>query len=90
MEESILVTMSRKELGELIESKVHEATKHLSPRPDLPYLLTRSEAKDFLRVSETKMSELMGRTDFPVCREIGVKIYTDKLLAWLEKHTNDV
>ena len=53
----------------------------------LPKILTRAEAMELLKCGPTKMSELMAREDFPVNREIGVKIPTHMLLNWIEKNT---
>lgn len=89
--ETMLVTLTvedlRQVLQEEIRSEVQAALKDLAPREDLPYFLTVEEAKTLLRVSHSKMYELMGRSDFPVCREFGTKIYTDKLFKWIEDNT---
>lgn len=90
MEQTILITMTAEDLRNIIREEVDAATKHLKPRKELPHFLTRKEAKELLRINETKMSELMGRPDFPVCREFGVKIYTDDLLKWVEANTQGV
>lgn len=91
METNMIVTLTVEDLRQVfreeIRSEVHAAVKQLAPREELPRFLTREEAKILMRVSETKMSELMGRTDFPVCREFGVKINTDELFKWVEANT---
>lgn len=89
--ESMLVSLTvedfRQVVRDEVRSEVHAAIKEMTPREELPHFLTRGEAKALLRISETKMSELMGRKDFPVCREFGTKIHTDKLFKWIEDNT---
>ena len=58
-----------------------------SMRTDLPPILTRDEAMKVLKCGSTKMSELMARSDFPVNRDLGVKIPTHMLMKWVEKNT---
>lgn len=87
MEQTVLITMSAEDFRTIVREEVAQATKHLEPRKELPHFLTVKEAKELLRVSDSKMYELMGRTDFPVCREVGVKIYTDELLSWVKANT---
>lgn len=86
MEQVIMIQMSVDDLQKLIKESVDEALRDAKmPRShDLPMFLTREETKKLLRISETKMWELMGRSDFPVNRQFGVKIYTDELLDWVE------
>ncbi|MFC4712269.1 DNA-binding protein [Planococcus dechangensis] len=87
----MLVTLTVEDLRQVIRdevrSEVHAAIKQMAPREELPRFLTREETKTLLRVSETKMSELLGRTDFPVSREFGVRINTDELFKWIEANT---
>lgn len=89
--ETMLVTLTveefRQAIRDEVRSEVHAAIKELAPREELPHFLTVEEAKALLRVSHSKMYELMGRSDFPVCREFGTKIYTDKLFKWIEDNT---
>lgn len=54
---------------------------------ELPAMLTREELKDFLRIGDTKASELLSRADFPVMREAGVLIPTHLLMSWIEENT---
>ncbi|MEZ0482613.1 DNA-binding protein [Planococcus sp. SSTMD024] len=87
----MLVTLTveefRQAIRDEVRSEVHAAIKEMAPREELPHFLTVEEAKALLRVSHSKMYELMGRSDFPVCREFGTKIYTDKLFKWIEDNT---
>lgn len=89
--ETMLVTLTvedlRKVIRDEVRSEVHAAIKQIAPREELPHFLTVEEAKALLRVSHSKMYELIGRSDFPVCREFGTKIYTDKLFKWIEDNT---
>lgn len=61
--------------------------QRLSSLNNMPLVLTRSEAMELLRCGPTKMAELMARPDFPVTRDIGVKIPTHMLMKWIEKNT---
>ncbi|TWT04974.1 DNA-binding protein [Planomicrobium sp. CPCC 101079] len=81
-----MIVMSVEDLRNIIREEVGKAVEKVEPKRDLPHFLTRQEAQELLRVSESKMFELMGRKDFPVCREFGVKIYTEKLFDWIEQH----
>ena len=87
MEQSTLITMSAEDFRTIVREEVALATKHLQPRKELPHFLTRQEMMEVLRISDSKSFELLGRPDFPVCREFGVKIYTDKLFQWIDRHT---
>jgi len=53
----------------------------------LPPLLTKAELKKLLRIGDTKASELLGRSDFPVLREAGVLIPTHLFFQWVEANT---
>lgn len=86
MEQTILITMTAEDLRNIISEEVAKVAERIEPKRDLPHFLTREETKKLLRISETKMCELMGRPDFPVCREFGVKIYTDELFNWIRSN----
>lgn len=62
-------------------------TERIGSLNELPPILTREEAMKVLRCGATKMSELMARSDFPVNRDLGVKIPTHMLMKWVEKNT---
>ena len=88
MKEQVLITMDvdefRSIIREEVRAEVDAAIERLSPRKELPHFLTVNETKDLLRVSHSKMYELIGRPGFPICRDFGVRIYTDKLFKWIE------
>lgn len=84
MDSNMLVTLTVEDLRNIVREEVTEAVRHIEAKRELPYFLTRSEMAELLRISPSKSYELLGRTDFPVCREFGVKIYTDKLFDWVE------
>lgn len=42
---------------------------------------------ELLHIGRSKAFELMARDDFPVIREAGVLIPTDKLFKWIDKNT---
>ncbi|WP_416144943.1 helix-turn-helix domain-containing protein [Planococcus koreensis] len=86
MEQTILITMTAEDLRMIISEEVAKVAERIEPKRDLPHFLTPKEARELLRISDSKMRELMGRKDFPVCREFGVKIYTDELFKWI--HSN--
>jgi hypothetical protein len=71
-------------IAERAFDKLSERFSHIN---GLPLILTRDEAKDLLKCGNTKMSELMARSDFPVNRDIGVKIPTHMLIKWIEQNT---
>ncbi|MER2060201.1 MAG: DNA-binding protein [Niallia sp.] len=73
---------------EIIREELIAATEQKSVTiKELPAMLTRDELKDVLRIGDTKASELLSRTDFPVLREAGVLIPTHLLMRWIEDHT---
>lgn len=75
-------------LAEKIAGRAYEILKdRINSSNDLPHLLTRAEAMKVLRCGDTKMAELMARPDFPVNRDIGVKIPTQLLFKWIEQNT---
>lgn len=72
----------------IIREEVQKATEHLQPMNELPPFLTITELMDLLHIKRTKASELLNRSDFPVCREAGVLIPTHLLFKWMENHTD--
>ena len=74
-------------MRQIIREEVRDALKDLNKTQELPLLLTRTEMMSLLRISSWKATELMGRPDFPVMREAGVLIPTDKLFRWIDRHT---
>ncbi|MGG4306771.1 DNA-binding protein [Bacillus wiedmannii] len=72
---------------QIIREEVQKATEHLQPMKELPPFLTISELMELLHIKRTKASELLNRSDFPVCREAGVLIPTHLLFKWMENHT---
>lgn len=75
-------------LREIIREEMNAAKKQNSITiQELPAMLTRDELKDFLRIGDTKASELLSRVDFPVLREAGVLIPTHLLMRWVEDNT---
>lgn len=83
MEQTILITMTVEDFRKIIGEEVEKIAERIEPKRDLPHFLTPKEARELLRISDSKMRELMGRKDFPTCREFGVKIYTDELFKWI-------
>lgn len=74
-------------LRQIIREEVREAVRDSVKSQELPPLLTRKEMMEVLHIGATKAAELMARPDFPVFREAGVLIPTDKLFEWIDKHT---
>ncbi|MEB9683545.1 hypothetical protein BK742_13050 [Bacillus thuringiensis serovar pingluonsis] len=72
----------------IIREEVQRATDHLQPMKELPPFLTITELMGLLHIKRTKASELLNRSDFPVCREAGVLIPTHLLFKWMENHTD--
>lgn len=89
MEQAMMVTMSVEDFRSIVREEVAEAVKHKEAKRELPHFLTREEMAELLRISPSKSYELIGRPDFPVCREFGVKIHTDKLFDWIERNMPD-
>lgn len=85
-----IVMLSVDDLRSIIREEVEVAVSQVEASRELPHFLTRSEMAELLRISESKSYELIGRPDFPVCREFGVKIYTDKLFEWIESNMSEV
>ncbi|WP_172369614.1 DNA-binding protein [Sporosarcina jiandibaonis] len=81
------VQFDAEQLREIIREEVRGALTESIKTRELPPLLTRKEMMDLLRIKPTKAAELLGRPDFPVFREAGVLIPTDKLFQWIDKHT---
>ncbi|MEK4085648.1 DNA-binding protein [Psychrobacillus sp. FSL K6-1415] len=74
-------------LREIIREEVREAIKDTVKTQQLPPMLTIQELMGVLHIGRSKAFELMARDDFPVCREAGVLIPTDKLFKWIDYHT---
>lgn len=75
-------------VAEKIANRAYELIEErMTSNNNLPPILTREEAMAVLKCGPTKMSELMNRPDFPVCREFGVKIPTHLLFKWIETNT---
>ncbi|HDX9652512.1 TPA: helix-turn-helix domain-containing protein [Bacillus wiedmannii] len=72
---------------QIIREEVQKATEHLQQTKELPPFLTITEMMELLHIKRTKASELLNRSDFPVCREAGVLIPTHLLFKWMEQHT---
>ena len=75
------------QLKALIQKAYEQGIKDGQTKYSHPKLLTRTEAMELLRCSTTKISELMARPDFPVNREVGVKIPYHMLMQWIENNT---
>ncbi|PDY43047.1 hypothetical protein COL60_22450 [Bacillus pseudomycoides] len=73
---------------QIIREEVERATIHLQKQNELPPFLTVTELMELLHIKRTKASELLNRSDFPVCREAGVLIPTHLLFKWMENHTD--
>ncbi|MEK5070760.1 DNA-binding protein [Sporosarcina sp. FSL K6-1508] len=70
-----------------LREEMQQIMKDASPMRNLPPLLTRAQLMDLLHIGPTTTSELLKRPGFPVCREIGVLVRTDKLFEWIDRHT---
>lgn len=80
-------TMIREEMAAtLLEFNKHH-NQQLEQLKKLPPFLTKAELKELLRIGDTKASELLGRSDFPVLREAGVLIPTHLFIQWVEANT---
>jgi hypothetical protein len=50
-------------------------------------MLKRQDLADIFDVSQTTITNLLSRDDFPVFREVGVRIPKHLLKKWIEDHT---
>lgn len=83
-----IIMLNAQELRNIIREEVETAIKKIEARNELPPVLTRVQVMEVLQISHDKAAELFGRSDFPICREAGgVKVRTEKLFAWMDKHT---
>lgn len=83
----INVQFDAEALRQIIREEIREAMKGSVNTQDLPPMLTIKELMEVLHIGRSKAYELMAREDFPVCREAGVLIPTDKLFVWIDQHT---
>lgn len=74
-------------LRQIIREEMREVVKESIGTKELPPLLTIKELMELLHIGRSKAFELMAREDFPVLREAGVLIPTDKLFKWIDKNT---
>jgi hypothetical protein len=72
---------------EVLRQEIEKAVADVVRKNELPPMLTRQELMELLRIGQTKASELLNRSDFPVFREAGVLIPTHLLFKWIEKNT---
>jgi hypothetical protein len=79
--------ISNLQLQALIQKAYEQGVEDGRTKFSVPTLLTRTEAKQFLKCGDTKMSELMARPDFPVNSEFGKRIPTHLLMKWIEQNT---
>lgn len=84
----ITVTVDTEELRKIIREEVQQALKESSIVRELPILLTKSEVMELFSIKNSKMSELLGREDFPKLRDAGrVLVPSKQLLQWIDTHT---
>ena len=84
---SILQKEFREVFRSIMLEEFQAVVREFTKTQELPPLLTRTEMMALLRISSWKATELMGRPDFPVMREAGLLIPTDKLFLWIDRHT---
>lgn len=83
-----IIMLNAEDLRNIVREEVEAAVKKVEKRNDLPAVLSRKDVMDLLQIGHSKAAELFGRPDFPVCRELGgVKVRTEKLFDWMDKHT---
>lgn len=83
----INMTFDVEALREVIREEIQLAVREAVKGQELPPLLTRKEMMELLHISHSKAAELLARADFPVMREAGLLIPTDKLFQWIDRHT---
>ncbi|MGE8079062.1 DNA-binding protein [Peribacillus loiseleuriae] len=72
---------------EMLREEIKNAVADVIRQNQLPPMLTRKQLMELFNIGETKASELLNRSDFPVFREAGVLIPTHMLFKWIEQHT---
>ncbi|WP_432355270.1 DNA-binding protein [Sporosarcina sp. A2] len=81
------VSFDTEALRQIIREEVRDAIQERMASNTLPPLLTRKEMMALLQISHSKAAELLARPDFPVFREAGLLIPTDKLFKWIDRNT---
>lgn len=84
---NILQKEFQENLRSLMRDEFQEMIMEFTKSQQLPPFLTITELMELLHIGRTKASELLARPGFPVCREVGVLIPTDKLFQWIDRHT---
>lgn len=83
------ITFDTEQLRQIIRDEVQEALKQDSRTQELPVMMTKMEVMDLFRIKNSKMSELLGREDFPKLRDCGrVLVPSKQLLQWIDAHTS--
>lgn len=72
---------------EVLRQEIKNAVADVVQQNQLPPMLTRNQLKELFNIGDTKVSELLNRSDFPVFREAGVLIPTHLLFKWIERNT---
>lgn len=83
----LTVEFDYEKFAEAMRPVIREEVRALNKSTELPPLLTRKEMMALLRIGHSKAAELFARPDFPVMREAGYLIPTDKLFKWIDRHT---
>ncbi len=74
-------------IREIFREEIKRSITEVLQQDQLPPLLTRKQLMKLFNIGETKTSELINRSDFPVFREAGVLVPTHLLFKWIEQHT---
>lgn len=72
---------------EMLREEIKNAVADVIRQNQLPPMLTRKQLMQLFSIGETKASELINRSDFPVMREAGILIPTHLLFKWIDRNT---
>ncbi|MFP7224846.1 helix-turn-helix domain-containing protein [Priestia filamentosa] len=81
-------------IREIFQQELEKFKQSVTPSPtendwlsEYPNMLTTAHVREILGIKQTKMSELMNRSDFPVFKLAGTRIPKHKFIIWIENNT---
>ncbi|XYU16989.1 hypothetical protein ACS3OL_14090 [Bacillus pumilus] len=85
--DELTATVFQDQMQKLFQEAYEKGVEDGRTKYALKPVLTRKEAMEVLRCKETKMAELVARSDFPKNPMLGRNIPTKQLLEWIDLHT---
>lgn len=86
LEESIR-TMLKEVVREVLQEELYARQNETEFLGDYPDMLTTTHVKEILHIKQSKMSELMNRSDFPTFKLAGTRVPKHKFILWIENNT---